>query len=205
MCSEPASVGVLISGRGSNLEALLRVQAAGGFARARIACVVSNVAGVRGLEVAREHGVPAVAIAPADFAAKREYEEAVIRALDEHGVSWVLLAGYMRIVGRTLLARYPRRMLNIHPSLLPSFPGLHGQLQALEHGAKVSGCTVHFVDEGMDTGPIVGQRAVPVLDSDDEDALSARILEQEHQLYAECLRRVTEGKWEICGRRVLFA
>jgi phosphoribosylglycinamide formyltransferase-1 len=204
MPEKTASVGVLISGRGSNLEALLRRQQAGYFARARIVCVASNVPGAPGLDIATGAGIPAVAVAPQDFPAKRAYEEALVRTLEGYGVEWVALAGYMKIVGKALLERFAGRILNIHPSLLPSFPGLHAQQQALDHGVKVSGCTVHFVDAGMDTGPIIGQRAVPVLDCDDDDSLSARILEQEHQLYAECLRRVTEERWEIRGRSVVF-
>ena len=204
MPNETENVGVLISGRGSNLEALLRKQDEGFFVRTRIVCVVSNNPDAHGIQIALNHGVPAVVVAPADYLSRREYEEAVADTLEAAGVKWVALAGYMKIVGKTLLARFAGCILNIHPSLLPSFPGLHAQQQALDHGAKVSGCTVHFVDAGMDTGPIIGQRAVPVLDTDDEDALSARILEQEHELYADCLKRATEEKWEIRGRRVVF-
>jgi phosphoribosylglycinamide formyltransferase-1 len=133
-----------------------------------------------------------------------EYEQAIIAELDKHQVEWLALAGYMKIVGPTLLARYPQRIINIHPSLLPSFPGLHAQRQALEYGVKVAGCTVHFVDAGVDTGPIIGQRSVAVHPRDTEDTLSARILEQEHQLYAESLKRVTELSWRIEGRTVVF-
>ncbi len=197
-------VGALISGRGSNLAALLGKQDEGYFARARFACVLSNIAGVRGLEIAAENHLPHYAVDPARYAGRAAYETEVVRILRGHGVQWLVLAGYMKIVGKTLLEAFPQRILNIHPSLLPAFPGLHAQQQALDHGARVSGCTVHFVDSGMDTGAIIGQRAVPVLQDDDEDALGARILEQEHQLYAECLKRVTEEKWEIRGRSVVF-
>ena len=201
---DKAGVGILLSGRGSNFAALLRHERDGMFARARIACVVSNVPSAAGLALAREAGLPAVAIDPAAFPNRRAYEQEVVSALEAHGVEWVCLAGYMKIVGPTLLGRYPQRVLNIHPSLLPSFPGLHAQKQALEHGARVSGCTVHFVDAGMDTGPIIGQRAVPVMQDDTEDTLSERILREEHRLYAECLKRVTEEPWELRGRRVVF-
>lgn len=201
---EMIQVGVMLSGHGSNFEALLRKQHEDFFKRARIACVVSDNPDARGLATARGHGIPAHAIDPHAHAGKAAYETAVVDALSRHGVSLVVLAGYMRIVGRVLLERFPGRILNIHPSLLPSFPGLHAQQQALEHGVRFSGCTVHFVDAGMDTGPIIGQRAVPVLPGDTEDTLSARILEQEHELYAECLRRVTEEQYDISGRTVRF-
>ena len=196
--------GILLSGRGSNFAALLRHERDGMFGRARIACVVSNVPSAAGLGLARDAGLPAIALDPATFPTRRAYEQEVVAALEAHGVEWVCLAGYMKIVGATLLGRYPQRVLNIHPSLLPSFPGLHAQRQALDHGVCVSGCTVHFVDAGMDTGPVIGQRAVPVMQDDTEDSLSGRILREEHQLYAECLKRVTEQPWELRGRRVVF-
>jgi phosphoribosylglycinamide formyltransferase-1 len=197
-------VGVLASGRGSNFAALLRHQESGYFQSARIVALVSNVSTAGALEAARNAGMAADFISPKQFGSAAEYEQAIIDAMEQHQVEWLVLAGYMKIVGNTLLRRYPQRILNIHPSLLPSFPGLHAQQQALEHGVRVSGCTVHFVDSGMDTGPIIGQRAVPVLPDDTEDTLSSRILEQEHQLYAESLKRVTEEPWRIEGRRVIF-
>ncbi|MCX7717606.1 MAG: phosphoribosylglycinamide formyltransferase [Candidatus Sumerlaeaceae bacterium] len=197
-------VGVMLSGRGSNFEALLRKQCDGYFQRARIVCVVSDNPDARGLVTAKANGIPAYAIAPHAHPGKAAYENAVLQILLQHGVSLVVLAGYMRIVGRVLLDHFPGRILNIHPSLLPSFPGLHAQRQAIEHGVRFSGCTVHFVDAGMDTGPIIGQRVVPVLPDDTEDTLSERILAQEHELYAECLKRVTEEPYEIRGRTVCF-
>jgi phosphoribosylglycinamide formyltransferase-1 len=197
-------VGVMLSGRGSNFEALLRKQEAGYFQRARIVCVVSDNPGARGLELARSQGLPAFGIDPRAHSGKAAFETEIAGVLARHGVEMVVLAGYMRIVGRVLLERFPGRILNIHPSLLPSFPGLHAQRQALEHGVRVTGCTVHFVDAGTDTGPIIGQRVVPVHPDDTEETLAARILEQEHELYAECLKRVTEEPYEIRGRTVVF-
>ena len=197
-------VGVMLSGRGSNFEALLRRQHEGYFRRVRIVCVISDNAEARGLETARSKGIPAYAINPHRHPEKAAYEAAVLQVLSQHAVSFVVLAGYMRIVGPVLLNHFPGRILNIHPSLLPAFPGLHAQRQALEHGVRFSGCTVHFVDAGMDTGPIIGQRVVPVMPDDTEDTLSARILAQEHELYPECLKRVTEEPYEIRGRIVFF-
>lgn len=202
--SDIIRVGVLASGRGSNFEALLRKEREGYFERVRFACLVSNVPSARALDVAREAGIPAEAVVPRSFASKDDYERAIIEVLERHGCSFLVLAGYMRIVGPVLLSRFPERIVNIHPALLPSFPGLHSQQQALDYGVRISGCTVHFVDAGTDTGPIIGQRAVPVLPEDTEDALSARILEQEHQLFAESLKRVTEEPHQIVGRNVRF-
>lgn len=202
--SDIIRVGVLASGRGSNFEALLRKEREGYFERVRFTCLVSNVPSARALDVAREAGIPAEAIVPRSYASKDDYERAIIEVLERHGCSFLVLAGYMRIVGPVLLSRFPERIVNIHPALLPSFPGLHSQQQALDYGVRISGCTVHFVDAGTDTGPIIGQRAVPVLPEDTEDALSARILEQEHQLFAESLKRVTEEPHQIVGRTVRF-
>lgn len=204
MAADLVNVGVLASGRGSNFAALLKAQQAGQFHSAWLCCLLSNKPDAGALEIAREAGLPAISISPKDYATGADYEQAIVRVLEEHRVEWLVLAGYMKIVGPTILERFPNRILNIHPALLPCFPGLHSQQQALEYGVRVSGCTVHFVDAGMDTGPIIGQRTVPVLADDCEDTLSARILEQEHQLYAECLKRVTEQPWRIEGRRVVF-
>ncbi|MCX7017838.1 MAG: phosphoribosylglycinamide formyltransferase [Candidatus Sumerlaeota bacterium] len=205
MSASPVHLGVLVSGRGSNLEALLSAERAGAFDRARIVCVFSDAPEARGLDVARNFRVAAYAFRPRDYPSKADYEKAVISILESHAVEYLMLAGYMRIVGAALLARYPLRILNIHPSLLPSFPGLHAQRQALEHGARFSGCTVHFADAGVDAGPIIAQRVVPVLPGDTEDTLSARILEQEHQLFTEAVKLVTERPWEIHGRTVMFS
>ncbi|MCX7624896.1 MAG: phosphoribosylglycinamide formyltransferase [Candidatus Sumerlaeaceae bacterium] len=197
-------VGVLASGRGSNFEALLHHERTGFFQNIEIACLIVDQPQAGALEIAQRYGVPAYTLLRKDFSSKEAFEQAIAHTLDLHGVSWVVLAGYMRLVGPTLLDKYPQRILNIHPALLPSFPGLHAQRQALEYGVKVSGCTVHFVDSGMDTGPIIVQRCVPVLPNDTEETLSARILEQEHQAYAHALKAVTERPWRIEGRVVRF-
>ena len=202
--SSPVRVGILLSGRGSNLEALLRHAHEGYFDRAQFACALSDIPTAAGLAAAAREGLAADALEPATFSSRSAYETEIIRRFDEHAIEWVCLAGYMRIVGKTLLTRYPSRILNIHPSLLPAFPGLHAQQQALDHGVRVAGCTVHLVDSGMDTGPIIAQATVPVLDHDTEATLSARILEQEHKLYAESLKRITEQPYEVQGRRLIF-
>jgi len=197
------NLGVLCSGRGSNLEAILR-SCEEGRITGRVALVVSDVADAYALERARNHGVPAVHIPPGKFRAKLEpeIEDQYVRALKDRKVDLVCLAGYMRIIGPPLLEAFPQRILNIHPALLPAFPGLHGQKQALDYGAKVTGCTVHFVDPGVDTGPIIAQAAVPVHEDDDEDSLSARILEQEHRIYSEAIQLFAAGRLRIEGRRV---
>lgn len=197
-------IGILLSGRGSNFLAL-HAAIERGEVPARIVLVLANVAGAPGIARARELGLPALAIPHAGEPSRRAHEEKVIAALREAGAEWVCLAGYMRLLSPGFVAAFPRRMLNIHPSLLPAFPGLDAQAQALAHGVKVSGCTVHLVDEGLDSGPIVVQRAVPVLDGDTEASLSRRILEQEHQAYAEALRRLLTEPWKIEGRRLVFS
>jgi phosphoribosylglycinamide formyltransferase-1 len=204
MTENPVLLGVLASGRGSNFEAILRRQAEGYFRRARIACLITDVPAAGALAIAAQHDIPATTIIPRQFPAKDDYEAEVAGFLEAHGADFVALAGYMRIVGRTLISRFPQRILNIHPALLPSFPGLHGQKQAIDHGVKVSGCTVHFVDPGVDTGPIIVQRAVPVLAGDTEETLSKRILAQEHIAYSEAIRMITEEPWFIDGRVVRF-
>lgn len=195
------NLGVLVSGRGSNLQAIIDTTEAGELP-ARVTVVISDKAEAYGLERARNHGIPAVHINPKDFADKTAYEAEIVRILKEHGVGLVCLAGYMRLVGSTLLAGFPERVINIHPALLPAFPGLHGQEQAFNYGVKVSGCTVHFVDVGMDTGPIILQVTVPVLEDDTADTLAARILEQEHRAYPRAIRLLAEGKVEIDGCQV---
>jgi phosphoribosylglycinamide formyltransferase-1 len=193
---------ILLSGRGSNF---LAIHAAieRGELPARIVLVASNLADAAGLEKARELGLPALAI-PHQGMPRRIHEEKVVAALREAGAEWICLAGYMRLLSPAFVAAFPRRIVNIHPSLLPAFPGLDAQEQALAHGVKVSGCTVHLVDEGLDSGPIVVQRAVPVLDGDTPGTLSARILEQEHQAYPEALRRLLTEPWRVEGRRLRF-
>jgi phosphoribosylglycinamide formyltransferase-1 len=195
-------LGILLSGRGSNFEAIAdSVQA--GRIDAEIAVVVSNRPGARGLEVARERRFDAVAI-PSQGLDREVYDRMVVAQLQERAVDLVCLAGYMRLLSAYFVRQFPLRILNIHPSLLPSFPGLEAQHQALDHGVKISGCTVHFVDELLDAGPIVIQRAVPVLDDDTAESLSARILEHEHQVYTEAIRIVLSGNFRIVGRRVLM-
>lgn len=179
-------LGILLSGRGSNFEAIAR-EAAAGTLDAEIALVISNVGAARGLETARTLGLPAVAIVSKGVP-REEHDRTMIAALREARVDLVCLAGYMRLLSPAFVDAFRGRILNIHPSLLPSFPGLDAQRQALEHGVKVSGCTVHLVDEGLDRGPIVLQAAVPVLDDDTVESLSARILREEHRLYAEAIR-----------------
>lgn len=195
-------VGVLLSGRGSNFLAL-HAAIERGEIPARIVLVLSNIADAPGLAKARELGIPAEAI-PHQGQPRAAQEEQVLEALRGADVEWVCLAGYMRLLSPAFISAYPRRILNIHPSLLPAFPGLDAQEQALAYGVRVSGCTVHLVDEGLDSGSIVVQRAVPVLDADTPRTLSARILEQEHLAYPEALRRLLTEPWRIEGRRLIF-
>ncbi len=198
-----ARLGVLLSGRGSNFLAIHRAIERGEVP-AEIAVVVSNRAGAPGLGKARELGLRAVAVEPAGREDREAHEARVVEVLRRAGVDWVCLAGYMRLLGPAFVAAYRHRILNVHPSLLPAFPGLHAQRQALEYGVRVSGCTVHLVDEGLDSGPIVVQRAVPVEDTDDAERLAARILEEEHRAYPEALRKLLSGGWRVEGRRVVF-
>jgi phosphoribosylglycinamide formyltransferase-1 len=201
MQSAPLVLGILASGRGSNLQAILDA-IAGGRCPARVAVVVSDRKDAPALDRARRAGIRAVCLDPHAFPDRVAFDEAVAAVLDEHGVALVCLAGYMRILSPEFVRRYRARILNVHPALLPAFPGLHAQRQALEHGARVAGATVHLVDEGVDTGPIVLQGAVPVLDGDTEETLSARILVEEHRLYPEAIRLFAEGRLEVTGRRV---
>jgi len=194
-------LGILLSGRGSNFEAIAGNVAAGLF-DAEIAAVISNRPEARGLEIARERQLPALVI-PSKGVAREEYDARVVSELRARGVELVCLAGFMRLLTAEFCRGFPMRILNIHPSLLPSFPGLDAQKQALEHGVKVSGCTVHFVDEHLDSGPIILQAAVPVLDRDTAETLSARILEQEHRIYSEAIRIILSERWHVEGRRVL--
>ena len=195
-------IGVLLSGRGSNFEALAESVTVGRIPNAEIAVVISNREGAPGLARAAARGIPARAI-PSKGLEREAYDRQVAAVLDEHKVGLVCLAGYMRLLSPFFVAKFPNRILNIHPSLLPSFPGLESQRQALEHGVKFAGCTVHFVDENLDAGPIVLQAVVPVLDVDTEASLSEKILKEEHRIYSEAVRIVLEGKFKIAGRRVL--
>ncbi len=194
-------LGILLSGRGSNFEAIADSVAAGRI-EAEIAVVVSNRPEARGLEIARGRGLPAVVI-PSKAVPREEYDQRVVRELQSRNVDLVCLAGFMRLLSGEFCRQFPLRVLNIHPSLLPAFPGLDAQKQALEHGVKVTGCTVHFVDELLDAGPIILQAAVPVLDDDTDESLAARILKEEHRIYSEAIRIVLGGRWRIEGRRVL--
>lgn len=194
-------LGILLSGRGSNFEAIAdSVQA--GRLPAEIAIVISNRADAPGLEAARRRGLNAKLI-PSKGRIREEHDAEVIRALREVRVDLVCLAGYMRLLSPEFIRAFPNRILNIHPSLLPAFPGLEAQKQAVDYGSKISGCTVHFVDEHLDHGAIILQKSVPVLESDDVHSLSARILEQEHIAYTEAIRLVLSGEIEVQGRRVM--
>jgi phosphoribosylglycinamide formyltransferase-1 len=196
-------VGVLASGRGSNLQAIIDRSLAGKI-NVDVAVVVSDVEDAQALERARSAGIPAVHVPPGRFRTKLtpEAEQRYVEVLDEHGVEVVVLAGFMRILHDDFLTRYAGRVVNVHPALLPSFPGLHGQKQALEYGVKWTGATVHFVDAGVDTGPVILQAVVPVMDGDTEETLSARILEQEHRIYPEALQLIAEGRLRVDGRLV---
>ncbi len=195
-------LGILLSGRGSNFEAIADNVDAGKIP-ASIAVVISNRPQARGLEIARKRGLNAVCI-PSKGLEREVYDRMVIAELRKNQVDLVCLAGFMRLLSAHFVREFPLRILNIHPSLLPAFPGLDAQHQALEHGVKVSGCTVHFVDEHLDSGPIIAQRAVPVANDDTAETLAARILEQEHQLYTEAINIVLSGKFRIEGRRVIL-
>ncbi|MEP6917905.1 MAG: phosphoribosylglycinamide formyltransferase [Acidobacteriota bacterium] len=193
-------IGVLISGRGSNLQALIDA-IAGGILRARIAIVISNKANAGGLERARAAGIETLVLDHRAFASRDEFDAAIVGELRARGVSLVCLAGFMRLVGQRLLDAFPNGILNVHPALLPAFPGVDAQRQALEHGVTVSGATVHFVTAELDGGPIVLQSPVPVHDDDTVDILSARILSEEHRIYPEAVRIILEPGWSIEGRR----
>jgi len=192
---------VLASGRGSNLQAIIDARCRGEL-DCTLTCVISDRPGARALDRARGAGVDAVCLRPRMFPTRDDYERAVVAELRRRDTELVALAGYMRLVGPVLLEAFPQRIVNIHPALLPAFPGLDAQRQALEYGVKVSGCTVHFVDAGMDTGPIILQRAVPVRERDTTDSLAARILAEEHRAYPEALRLVQQGRLRVEGRKV---
>jgi phosphoribosylglycinamide formyltransferase-1 len=201
--AEKLRVGVLVSGRGSNLQAIIDASEAGKI-DASVVVVVSDKADAYALERAKKHGIPPVVVDPKAHAAREAFDEAVMTVLAQHRVELVCLAGFMRILTPPFIQRYRHRIMNIHPALLPSFPGLHGQRQALHHGVKFSGCTVHFADEGVDTGPIIIQAVVPVFDDDTEETLAARILKYEHQVYPRAIQLYAEGRLEVRGRRVFY-
>src|SRR5229473_1763295 len=196
------NLGILLSGRGSNFVAIADSIDAGRIPDVRIAIVISNRADAPGIETARKRGLKALVI-PSKGKDRETHDREVVSALKEHKVDLICLAGYMRLLSPWFVQQFPQRILNIHPSLLPAFPGLEAQQQAFAYGVKVSGCTVHFVDEELDHGAIIVQKTVPVLDSDDEHALAARILEQEHLAYAEAINAVLGGQFEITGRRIV--
>jgi phosphoribosylglycinamide formyltransferase-1 len=203
MGSDPKRrVGVLISGRGSNLQALIDAVGAGAL-DARIGVVISNKPNATGLDRARSAGIEALVLDHRGFASRDDYDRAVATELRARDVSIVCLAGFMRLVGRPLLDAFPNAILNVHPSLLPAFPGVDAQRQALEHGVKVTGATVHLVTGELDGGPIVAQSSVPVLDDDTPDTLSARILIEEHRIYPEAVRTILDGGWRVEGRRFI--
>jgi phosphoribosylglycinamide formyltransferase-1 len=198
--ARPARLGILLSGRGSNFLAIARSIREGRLPDAEIAVVISNVADAPGISAARELGLP-IAIHVSRGRPRAEHDADVLATLREHNVDLVCLAGYMRLLSPEFIAAFPNRILNIHPSLLPAFPGLDAQRQAFDYGVKVAGCTVHFVDEHLDHGVIILQRVIPVLDTEDAHTLAARILAEEHIAYSEAIARVASGDWEIQGRR----
>lgn len=197
-------IGVLLSGRGSNFEALADSVASGRIPNAELAIVISNREGAPGIDRAKGRGIPTRVI-PSKGLEREVYDRQVLAVLNEHKVDLVCLAGYMRLLSPHFVAAFPQRILNIHPSLLPAFPGLEAQRQALEYGVKYAGCTVHFVDENLDAGPIIQQAVVEVNDDWDEHTLSEHILKEEHRIYSEAVRIVLEGRYKIAGRRVLIS
>ncbi len=197
-------IGVLVSGRGSNLQAIID-RIADGYLPLEIAVVISDFADAYALERAKQAGIPTVAVVRKECASREEFEAKLIAALEAAGCELVVLAGFMRIVSADFVNHFYHRIINIHPAILPSFPGMHGQKQANDYGVKVAGCTVHFVDAGTDTGPIILQKVVPAYFEDDEDTLAARILVEEHKAMPEALKLWAEGKLEIIGRKVKVA
>jgi phosphoribosylglycinamide formyltransferase-1 len=197
------TLGILISGRGSNLQALIDAIATGELL-ASIAVVISNRADAAGLARAEQAGIPTLVMPHREYADRAAYDIALAAALKARGVDLVCLAGFMRLLGPAFIDEFPNAVLNVHPSLLPAFPGLDAQHQAFEHGVKVAGATVHLVTADLDAGPIVCQAAVPVLDADTAETRAARILEAEHRLYPDAVRRLTGGHWRVTGRRVDF-
>jgi phosphoribosylglycinamide formyltransferase 1 len=194
-------LGVLISGNGSNLQSIIDNIEKGSL-KAVVNIIISSNPDAYGITRAKKHGIPFVVLKNGEFKNKEEFDSELVKILKDKGVDLVVLAGFMRIITPTVLKAFSGRIMNIHPALLPSFPGLHGQRQAFEYGVKLSGCTVHFVDEGMDTGPIIIQSTVPVLDDDTEETLAARILKEEHQIYPKAIQLFADGKLEIHGRKV---
>ena len=197
------NLGILLSGRGSNFEAIANNVSAGRIPDAQIGVVISNKPDAGGIETARRLGLTSLVI-PSKGKDREEHDREVVAALKKHKVDLVCLAGYMRLLSPWFVQQFPHRILNIHPSLLPAFPGLEAQEQAYAYGVKIAGCTVHFVDEELDHGAIIVQKAIPVLDTDDEHTLAARILEQEHIAYSEAINIVLAGKYEVVGRKLVM-
>jgi phosphoribosylglycinamide formyltransferase-1 len=195
-------IAVLVSGRGSNLQSVIDNIENGYITGAGIAVVISDVESAYALERARKHGINAVFADPAAYPDRAGFEARITEIIDGFNADLVLLAGYMRLLSSDFVRKYKNRIINIHPALLPSFPGLHGQKQALDYGVKVAGCTVHFVDEGMDSGPIILQRCVPVVEGDTEDSLAERILREEHRIFPEAVKLYAEGRLDVRGRIV---
>jgi phosphoribosylglycinamide formyltransferase 1 len=195
------NIGVLVSGSGTNLQSILDACARGDLP-ARVVCVISNKADAFALQRAKSAGIPALHLDHRAHAGRESYDAALVATLREFGVELVVMAGFMRIITPVLLEAYPMAVMNIHPALLPAFPGLHAQRQALDYGAKFAGCTVHFVDAGTDTGPIIMQAAVPILEEDTEETLSARIQKEEHRVYPQAVRLFAEGRLSVVGRQV---
>src|SRR3989338_5573136 len=196
-------IGVLVSGRGTNLQSIID-NIKNGNIPAEIAIVISNISGAYALSRAEKHSIKTKVIEHRNFKSREEFEKSIIEVLRTEGVELVCLAGFMRILSSFFINTFKHRIINIHPALLPSLPGTHAQKQDLNYGVKIAGCTVHFVDEGTDTGPIILQEAVPVLDNDTEESLSSRILEKEHILYSKAIMLFAEGKIEIKGRKVII-
>tara|TARA_B100000315_G_C14594719_1_gene598152 strand:- start:3040 stop:3687 length:648 start_codon:yes stop_codon:yes gene_type:complete len=197
-------IGVLVSGRGTNLQQILD-EVESGRLHASVSVVISNCGSAEAISRAKARGIPAIFIDPKAYAATAEYDRAILDVLKNHDVELVVLAGYMKIVSSILIEAYRNRMMNIHPSLLPAFSGLYAQRKALEYGVKISGCTVHFVSEEVDAGPVILQAAVPVEESDTEESLSARILAQEHQIFPKALQLYSDGRLQVVGGRVIIA
>lgn len=202
MVASTLPIGILVSGRGSNMEAIADAIEAGDVP-ARIEVVISDRPQARALDLARQRGLKALSLEPGAFPSRQAYDLALAAALKEGGVELAVLAGFMRLLSQDFLDQFPGRVINIHPALLPAFPGINAQRQALEYGVKYSGCTVHFVDAGTDTGPIIAQAVVPVRDDDTPEALAARILVEEHRLYPAVIKWIAEGRVELRGRRVM--
>lgn len=196
-------LGVLISGRGSNMAAIADSIDSGEL-DAKIEVVISNIDGAGGIELAQKRGLTTHIIPHKNYASREAFEAALVETLETYDLDLIILAGFMRIIGKTLLGPYAGKMINMHPSLLPAFKGVNAQKQALDYGCKVAGCTVHFVDEELDTGPIIGQATVPVKETDTERSLSARILIEEHRLFSWAIQQIAEGRVQISGRRVIL-